>query len=221
MMVQNYHTNYYTLLLIPLGIVFYLLIKLGSDFSISNRDLIINSSNYFRDKPYLDQLSDLFEKIDTVQKINDRIFMIKGMPIKVNELEFESNSEYYCRYLAISLTSKGNMKVHDGMLLNCNEKSYYEWFAVRKGYDEFIKTRNFTLSKMDNVAKFLNRNSIFVVRNLNLVRLNSQSGRKVINLFTFCPFNDRVFENKKSLFAEGNALLLFLSANNLIKVANC
>lgn len=220
MPVQSYHISYYSLVLIPLGLVFYLLIKFGSDISISNKALMINSSDYANTEESLIKFGGWVDAIRDTQRKNDNVFMLKGLPIEINELGLESAALYHGRYLGILLGSNGVIRVHNGMLLVDGGKDCYRDFAARKAYDRFITCGDFSLKGSDSMVGFLGRNNIVATRDINIGCLNRKAP-KSINLFSFNKIQGRILENRKHLFAEGNGLLLFLSVNGAIKVVYC
>lgn len=160
----NSYSNYYTLLFIPVGLAICALIKLLSDFTYANKAVVINTGEY-GEETVLSMKSILQEKICMRQELNDRIFMIKGLPLLLCEVvlpnvlsrrqpEWIDNLKGYaamlCDYYRIGV-------VHDGMLWCGDPDSSYEMFSARAAYDEFIKSGNLS-GLSGGFAKLLKRN---------------------------------------------------------------
>lgn len=204
-----------------------LLIKIVSDLSSSNKDLTI----YDNDTSKLEIIDkeDFNTQILNVQKANDMRFMVKNLPIKLNELAFgssifsstELNLENKKRqYLCRLLDSEELIKVHNNIIINTNFDGAANFFSARKIYDESLDRGFFKISKNMEIEELLISNDIMLTSSLSAreINRNKKIDRTVIS---FSTFQDKILESKKCLFEKNNALLLFLSVNGFIRVVNC
>lgn len=215
-MVQYAHAiNYYSLMVIPLGIVLYLAIRFGSDFSISHRPVAINNENTSSIIEQVDA-KDLLGPIWSARTKNDRTFILKGLPLRIVELaQGKAMLAYYkC------LLSCNNIMVH-GDMLSFGDDCTYSNFAARKVYDEFIEDGSGILKKSDDTARFLERNHIIAFDNLCIGSLRRRSRKNSARVFVFGFGQKRKLDSSQLLFSPGNGIIAFLLANNLAVVENC
>lgn len=196
---------------------FYLLIKFGSDFSVSNKGLIINSE--IDDAKLRHNSNNLRNLLDIVQQSNDNVFIIKGLPVNLNELASSTGDidKYYLRSI-IDFNSIAT--THNDMLCIKNEKSIYDSFAARMVYDEFVKHGNFEV-RSGSYAKLFKINRLVKTSELNSLFLYRRKKYSAINIVNFNSLQCRIFETKKHIFSKGNALQLLLSLEGFIRVMNC
>jgi hypothetical protein len=218
---NNYYNQYYGLILLPFGIGLYLLIKFGSDFSISNKALIIKSGFYTGEYGQTIETNSFIAAIKKMSEKNDKIHIIKGLPIRLDEMNFGSINLKDNFYFAALLNSNKIAKLHNNMLIIKDEESCYKSFAARMFYDKFINHGIFYVNNSDNSDKFLYKNNIIASRNLEHKQLLRFDRYGKINIVNFNLTQNKILENKKHIFATGNSLLFLSFLNDLISVVNC
>lgn len=229
-LLQGYYTGYYSLLLMPLGLIFCLLIKFGADFSSSNRALTIYSRDEEEAKEVKNRKANLINTVLNVQLSNDNQFVIKGLPIKSGDILLSQNG-YEARkskrnldqfdYLGLLLDFKSRGVKHNDMLLAGKRERCYNDFAARESYDDLIEQGIIKIGKSDTAEGFLDRNGIISIQNLEFKSLIWLDGCPEMHLAFFNKLQNKVFEERKTLFSPENALLLLLSVKDSIKVINC
>ncbi len=226
---HNYHTGYYSLLLLPIGVSLYLAIKFGSDFSILNKSLVVSSHDLHSIENSRLNEETVLEAINEAVKKNDNIFMIKGLPIKSGELAigvqtYDKEMKFAAShkvYLESFINFYGMAKLHDGML--GVEKGYKirEALAARKAYDEFAKHGTFNVDGSDSIDTFLRKNNIKTDMNFDMNFFYGTNEQDTVNIVVFGIAQNKLFEGKKRIFSKGNALLLFNSEKFYLNVINC
>ena len=168
---HNNYGNYYTLLLIPVGLCLCLLIKLLSDQTYTNRSVVLNTGEYY--KSGMDSLEKVLnERIRRRQELNDRTFIVKGLPLLLSEIAFPS----YCalqeerpymdsirRYARMLCDYYGVGAVHGEMLWCGDADLMHDALSARLIYDEFIRSGGFRLKQTDTFLDLLGKSPIRVV----------------------------------------------------------
>lgn len=205
----------------PIGIALYLVIKLGSDFSISNKAFIINSGTYSEQHEQKIEMNELISSVKKAQEKNNSIHIIKELSVKLDEIKFSSSKILDHFYFTTLLDSNNIGIIHNDMVSLKIGDSNYKGFVARVAYDEFIEHGNFSVKKSYNYQKFLYENNIVASRDLKLEQLNRFDKYEKISIVNLSYIQGKILENKKHIFAKGNSLLLLSSVNGLIRVMNC
>ncbi len=220
------YSSYYSLFLILIGLLLCLLLKFGSDFSLSERNIVIGCDDYSgADISRMDS-SGLLKAIDAGIEANDNRSIIGGLPLRIKELKFADKNpnhgtfgiKYYVNSL-ISLNER--VTAYKDMVWRGSEANSYRWFVARIVYDSIIEQGLFSIRIHDNISGLLLRNSIFIGKELQIINMQQKRDRKFLNIVNLNDQEKRVFEYKKTILAKGNSLLLFLLLNDLVRVINC
>jgi hypothetical protein len=206
--------NYYSTALIPLGVVFYLMIKFGADFRISNRGLVLHhtAAETLEFEKIRDRVLGMIKKS---HKLNDSVFMIKNLPIRLNEI----TNLYDTGFMKAQLRFN-EIKVFHDFVWPKEQKDYSNGFITRVIYDQFMKYDNFSLSGNDKFPDILGKNSILEEKYITLNNLSTPEKNVRISVLNHSN-NSKHFESRKSYLGKGNALMLFISLNNFVDVINC
>ncbi|MDE1871529.1 MAG: hypothetical protein KGI06_04815 [Candidatus Micrarchaeota archaeon] len=220
------YAGYYGLIMIPIGMAVYFIIRYGSDLSTSYNGLCINSGEYFIDKEYI-SVDELYSTINARLKENDRVFIVKNLPLRINELSFKHLNVYASSKSAVL----DNMNDYLQNLIECNldemmcknnviirkEDNFCKKFSARIAYDEFINHGSFSIK--DKLDKFLYKNEISAENDLSLKVISKSNMIKTV--FTFSYTHRRAFASRFNLFGYGNGLIFFMMLNDLVRVINC
>lgn len=205
------NTNYYSLLLIPIGILVLVFAKFGSDLSFSNRKVVVNSNDTPEIRPYVTELV-LRAEIGKIGIKNDEIFIFKNMPINVNELGLLNLLKAKSEFLGPILELYKLGIVHNGFLLEeVDGKVNYKNLIGRLAYEKFIENWDFKINAGGRIDRFLKTNRIGTCS----ILLPPFTGKyKIVDI------DRRTFDHVRYLPFVNNALILFLSLTEFIKVIN-
>lgn len=222
------YVNYYTLFLMPVGIAICLLIKFGSDSSISKRAIAIDCIDHLQASKNKLNKDVLLSAVSDTRGKNDRCFIIRGLPVRFGEVELQ-------RYESINtcgpLKEKGLMKTYvelntlgtvcgDMLFLDVAE-DYRDVFAARMAYDLFIEKGIFAVGKKDDIWNFLSRNRIVTLNGLDYRTLSASGCGKALNVFSLSKTEGKILSVSGLRFSRSNSLFLMLSISGLAKVIEC
>lgn len=223
-------SSYISFLIIPLGVLLYIIMKIASDVAIINKKITINrnESNTILD---IKQEKEIADAILANQKITTSRFMIESLPLKLNELEFKTSISNIARpddklasqnkYLGMLLESSGACILHEDMIYFKNSEKSYLKFAKRVMYDEFLYQKPLTSEEVKKMKNSESEKDIITVSRMTLETLKYFKQDQIKMIFSFSKFDRLIFENSKTLFVKGNLEFLFLSLNGFIEVINC
>jgi hypothetical protein len=146
-----HYGSYYTLLLIPVGLLVFVLIKLLSESVYSSKPIVINTGDYPEHDGTKPLEMVLQERMRRRQELNDRTFIVRGLPLLLSELlppfgftlgEPAKSSDNLTAYTAMLCNYYGLGIVHDGMVWRGSADSCISAFRARMVYEDFIKSGN-------------------------------------------------------------------------------
>lgn len=206
------YKGYYGLVFLVVGVLLYLLIRFGSDITASNKRLVVRSGDSSASGKAGESTAYLISLVQKVREIEDNTLMVKGLPIRLSELEM------ICAGATFGLENTNI--IHNGMLYTGSTKEPYIEFGARMTYDEFVEHGNFTVRKNDSFSRLLGRNHIVAGIDLALA-IMAKNSNNVASVLNFNKEQELILEARKRLFLQGNALLLFLSINGFVRVMTC
>lgn len=200
------HNPYMSLLLLPIGVLFFLLIKFSSDLGASKKTVTIYHGDTVKEET--GGTGKGISAMEEAQKRNDGTFILKGLPVRICEMG----------YYGIDACFGGNIIVHNGMLCHGKGGCSYRGFIARQAYDEFMCNGNLAIKGSMGHDAFLSANGIVAYYDINAENLH------VIKRLTIAVMNlaqRNSLGNRKTVFARGNALLLFRSVTGSLEVIEC
>ncbi len=225
------YASYYTLFLIPAGIGLFVLIKFCSDSGASNRAISISGDDHAQASINRIGPEALLSAIDATCKKNDVCFIIKGLPVREEEVALQAFRTPASRSMTFSANEKSGLKGYielNGLAWMCGDMfcansldDYRNLFAARMTYDIFIKEGAFRIGKKRDIAHFLNENSIITSEGLDYGRLSKSEYNKPLTVFRLCPRERKAMSAAELICSKGNSLLLMLSASGLVRVLDC
>lgn len=225
--VNAYQNSYYTIILLPIGLCIYLVIKFGSDFHMSNKGFTINSfdNNYNRE---LLSNEFLVNVVHEAQKLNDINLMFSSLPVMTYEINFikisnrkskEQNVRY--DYISTLLYFYEFGFTNKGIILEKHVEDRFNVFAARLLYNEYIEHGNIQVNNCNNIAKLINSNRIIPSSNISIKEIETKIRKSVIKVVNLNLSNHKIFENRMNLTKKGNAVIFLYQLNGLIKVIDC
>jgi hypothetical protein len=222
------YASYYTLALIPAGIAFYLFMKLGSDSIASKRPICISGDDPAPASTDRVGQAAFLSAIDATCKRNDGCFVIKGLPIRADELALWTFNN---RSMSCSANEKSALKGYvelTGLATMCGDmictngqEDCRGLFAARAAYDIFVKDGAFGIGKGRDIAHFLKENRIIADEVVDYGRLLESKRGKPFAVFRLCRRERRTMSASELIFSNGNSLLLMLSNSGLVRVFDC
>lgn len=212
---SNYQVNYYSIGFIFVGLFLYLIIKFGSDFTITNKELTVDLEIFEKDILTFNK-NYILGIIDKLKDENNKIFALKNLSVKLEDIRnlntFKSfNNDYIHKenYIA-RLIEYNNIAIIIKNIILVNKDLFYKNFISRISYEYAIKNGSFKLRILDNIDKFLDRNKI---PQLNIV--------SIFNSVYFTIEENSELNNSQKIYSKNNALFLFLNINKLVGVFDC
>ena len=211
---------YYSFVFIPAGIVLFLFIKIYSDSSITNKQLIIDSSGCTS----FIEFSSIYKGIDAASKSNESIFAINGLPARISEItKCMGYGTDYNQYFEALISYSNAGVVHSGMVCKGNAGSNAQGrnFTSRMLYDEFMLHGKLMLNTRDSCGSFLRRNNVVMAHDLCLKDLNLAGIAGNLAIVCHGSMHRKSISSRTTVCLPGNALLLMLYANETARVIDC
>ncbi|MGI0100600.1 MAG: hypothetical protein ACREBH_02685 [Candidatus Micrarchaeaceae archaeon] len=204
--------------MIFVGVSLFAAIKLYSDSSISNKSVMISKSrDAVLPRSHYSEY-DMAGVALSTRKANDSVFILKGLPVRLNEIPPVSVSTGNMHYRGTRFKYLGAGVIHNNMIDIDGKADSCNSFAARMLYDEYMEYGKLSLRKSDSHARFLARNDAVCVAHVSLKHL--ESGKELC-LVSFNAVEGKILNAKRLLFTRGGALLLALSANKTARVIDC
>lgn len=202
-------TNYYSLVLIPMGVLVLLFMKFGSDLSFSNRRLLIYSNDNIGIGLYVTE-SNLIDEISKTCAKNDKTFILEKMSPNINELEIMKVTRTKSEFLGPILELYDLGINYNGLLsLNGHEEFNRNNLIGRVAYEKFIENGNFKINKNNSIDEFLRLNQI----GTSSILIPPFTGKyKIIDIYP------KILDRIQYLPFVNNALILLLSSTGFIEV---
>jgi hypothetical protein len=228
--VYTSNSSYYTLLLIPIGALFYLAIRRLSDISVVNGRIRISMSERLRNSRLQRVSNKLFRQaMEHARQLDDMTLAVEGMAMRLGELtkimSDESGkplreSEVY-KMIGNAIGTRYSYVAAMHRDLICVSDAPYREVSARVLYERQLNDGSLRIKRKAGVEEFLERSRIVCYSDLSLELLQRYTKKDCVGISALNSTEFEALKNSEGLYCKGNALLLFLELSKRAGLVVC